>query len=99
MTEPDAGSDLKSIKTTARRDGSDYIIDGSKTFISSGQNADFVIVAAKTDASKGAKGISLIIVPADAEGFRKGRKQLDQVTLTQVLNKGNRLVRVKGAGC
>jgi acyl-CoA dehydrogenase len=74
MTEPDAGSDLKSIKTAARRDGTHYVIAGSKCYISSGQNADFVLVAAKTDPGKGAKGVSLIIVPVDAPGFRKGRQ-------------------------
>lgn len=73
MTEPDAGSDLKSIKTVARRDGGHYMISGSKCYISSGRNADFVVVAAKTDPDRGAKGVSLIVVPADAPGFRKGR--------------------------
>jgi alkylation response protein AidB-like acyl-CoA dehydrogenase len=74
MTEPDAGSDLKNIKTTARREADHYVVNGSKTFISSGQNADFVIVAAKTDPAKGAKGISLVIVPTDTVGFRRGRQ-------------------------
>jgi len=74
MTEPDAGSDLKSIRTSARRDGNHYVISGSKCYISSGKNADFVIVAAKTDPAKGAKGVSLILVPADTPGFRKGRQ-------------------------
>ena len=78
MTEPHAGSDLQAIKTTARRDGNQYVIDGSKTYISSGQNADFVIVAAKTDPAKGAKGTSLIIVDADTPGFARGRK-LDKI--------------------
>ena len=78
MTEPHAGSDLQALKTTARRDGHQYVIDGSKTYISSGQNADFVIVAAKTDPAKGAKGTSLIIVDADTPGFARGRK-LDKI--------------------
>ena len=73
MTEPGAGSDLQGIKTTAVRDGDDYIINGSKTFITNGQNADVIIVVAKTDASKGAKGISLFLVDADAAGFTKGK--------------------------
>lgn len=72
MTEPHAGSDLKSLRTRARRDGDDYVIDGQKTFISNGQLCDFVILAAKTDA--GARGISLIIVEAGRAGFVKGRK-------------------------
>ena len=78
MTEPGAGSDLKAIRTTARRDGGDYVINGSKTYISSGQHCDFVIVAAKTDPEAGARGISLLIVDADAKGFAKGRK-LDKI--------------------
>jgi acyl-CoA dehydrogenase len=78
MTEPNAGSDLKALRTTARRDGDDYVINGSKTYISSGQNCDFVIVAAKTDPDAGARGISLIIVDADTKGFLRGRK-LDKI--------------------
>lgn len=78
MTEPDAGSDLKAIRTSARRSGDDYIINGSKTYISSGQHCDFVIVAAKTAADEGAKGISLIVVDAGTRGFVKGRK-LDKI--------------------
>jgi acyl-CoA dehydrogenase len=74
MTEPGTGSDLQSVRTTAKRDGDDYVIDGSKTFISNGQNADIVIVIAKTDPGEAAKGISLIVVDADkAAGFRRGR--------------------------
>ena len=74
MSEPGAGSDLKSIRTTARRDGNGYRIDGSKTFISSGLLSNFVIVVAKTDPSLGAKGVSLIVLETEeAEGFRRGR--------------------------
>ncbi len=74
MTEPDAGSDLQAIRTTARRVGETYVINGQKTFISNGQLADIVIVAAKTRADAGAKGISLIAVETrDAPGFRRGR--------------------------
>lgn len=74
MTEPDAGSDLQAIRTTARRVGETYVVSGQKTFISNGQLADIVIVAAKTRADAGAKGISLIAVEtADAPGFRRGR--------------------------
>lgn len=74
MTEPGTGSDLQGIRTTARRDGDEYVINGSKTFISNGQNADVVIVVAKTDPSLGAKGISLILVESNRDGFRCGRK-------------------------
>ena len=73
MTEPGAGSDLQGVKTTARLDGNQYVINGQKTFISNGQLADLVIVVAKTDPAKGAKGTSLIVVEtADAPGFRTG---------------------------
>jgi acyl-CoA dehydrogenase len=78
MTEPGAGSDLQGIRTTARRDGSDYIINGAKTYITNGQNADLVIVVAKTDVQAGAKGTSLILVEADREGFKRGRN-LDKI--------------------
>lgn len=74
MSEPGAGSDLKAIRTTARRDGDDYVIDGAKTFISNGLNCDLVVVVAKTAPELGAKGVSLILVEADRAGFRKGRK-------------------------
>ncbi len=74
MTEPGTGSDLQSIRTTARREGGEYVINGQKTFISSGQNCGLVIVVAKTDPSKGAKGTSLICVEEGTKGFVKGRK-------------------------
>lgn len=75
MSEPGAGSDLKSIRTTARRDGDDYVISGQKTFISNGQLSNFIIVACRTDDAEGGKGISLIAVETDeATGFRRGRK-------------------------
>lgn len=78
MTEPGAGSDLKAIKTTARKDGGDFVLNGSKTYISSGQHCDVVIVAAKTDPDAGARGMSLILVDAGSPGFAKGRK-LDKI--------------------
>lgn len=79
MTEPDTGSDLQALKTTARRDADHYVINGQKTFVSNGQNADLVLVAAKTDAAAGAKGVSLIMVEAaSAPGFRRGRN-LDKI--------------------
>jgi len=75
MSEPSAGSDLQNIKTTALKDGNGYRINGAKTFISSGQLANFVVVVAKTDPSLGAKGVSLMIVETDqVDGFRRGRK-------------------------
>ncbi|CAM3707795.1 acyl-CoA dehydrogenase family protein [Parendozoicomonas haliclonae] len=73
MTEPGAGSDLQGVRTTAVKDGDDYIINGSKTFITNGQQADLVIVVAKTDPAAGAKGTSLILVEANTPGFQKGQ--------------------------
>ncbi|WP_448585620.1 acyl-CoA dehydrogenase family protein [Thermaurantiacus sp.] len=78
MTEPGAGSDLQGIRTTARRDGNHYVLNGSKTYITNGQNADLIIVVAKTDPEKGAKGTSLILVDADTPGFARGRN-LDKI--------------------
>lgn len=74
MTEPNTGSDLKAVRTTAIRDGDEYVINGSKTFISNGLTADLIIVVCKTDPAAGAKGISLIAVEADRPGFQRGRK-------------------------
>jgi len=75
MTEPGTGSDLQSVRTTARRSGNGYVLNGSKTFITNGQHANLIIVVAKTDPSKGAKGTSLMVVETDdAPGFRRGRK-------------------------
>ncbi len=73
MTEPGTGSDLQGIRTRAIREGDEYVVNGAKTFITNGAQADMVIVAAKTDPSEAAAGISLVIVPTDAEGFRRGR--------------------------
>ncbi len=80
MTEPGTGSDLQNIKTKARRDGDEYVVNGAKTFITNGAQADFVIVVAKTAADEGAKGISLIGVETAREGFRRGRV-LDKIGL------------------
>ena len=74
MTEPGAGSDLQSIKTTAVRKGDKYVLNGSKTFITNGWHSDLVIVVAKTDPAKGAKGTSLIIVDTSMPGFTKGKR-------------------------
>ncbi|MEH3154262.1 MAG: acyl-CoA dehydrogenase family protein [Gordonia paraffinivorans] len=73
MTEPGTGSDLQNVKTRAIRDGDEYVIDGSKTFITNGSQADLIVVVVKTDTSEGAKGISLVLVEGDREGFRRGR--------------------------
>jgi acyl-CoA dehydrogenase len=74
MTEPSAGSDLQSIKTTARRSNDGYVVNGSKTFITNGQTANLICVVAKTDPTQGAKGISLMMVETEgAEGFERGR--------------------------
>jgi acyl-CoA dehydrogenase len=70
MTEPGAGSDLQGVKTTAKKDGNHYVINGSKTFITNGQHANLIIVVTKTDPAKGAKGTSLIVIETDeVEGF------------------------------
>ncbi|MFL2849449.1 MAG: acyl-CoA dehydrogenase family protein [Pseudohongiellaceae bacterium] len=73
MTEPGCGSDLKAVRTSAVRDGDDYVINGQKTFITNGQNCDFVLLACSTDPEAGAKGVSLIIVETEREGFSRGR--------------------------
>lgn len=74
MTEPGAGSDLQAVRTTARRDGNDWIINGSKTFITNGQHCDVVITVARTNPDEaGARGLSLFLVDADSPGFNRGR--------------------------
>jgi alkylation response protein AidB-like acyl-CoA dehydrogenase len=80
MTEPGAGSDLQGVKTTAVADGDDYVINGSKTYITNGQHAELVIVVAKTDPALGARGTSLILVESDRPGFARGRN-LDKIGL------------------
>src|SRR5215211_1481818 len=70
MTEPEAGSDVAAIATTAHRDGSGYVLDGAKTLISNAGIADLYVVFASTDRAKGSKGISCFLVPADARGLR-----------------------------
>ena len=74
MTEPGAGSDLQSIRTTARRDGDHWVINGSKTYITNGYNSDVVVVVAKTNPELGAKGTSLFVVEAGTPGFSKGKR-------------------------
>ncbi|MEO6700283.1 MAG: acyl-CoA dehydrogenase family protein [Jatrophihabitantaceae bacterium] len=80
MTEPGAGSDLQAIRTTAVRDGDHYLLNGQKTFISNGILADLVLVAAKTDPSQGAGGLSLMVVERGTPGFERGRN-LDKIGL------------------
>ncbi|MGM5068758.1 acyl-CoA dehydrogenase family protein [Rhodococcus qingshengii] len=74
MTEPGAGSDLQGVKTTAVRNGDDWVINGQKTFITNGIHSDVVIVVARTDPNAGSKGFSLIVVERGAPGFSRGRK-------------------------
>jgi len=80
MTEPGIGSDLASMKTTAIRDGDTYVVNGSKTFITNGINADLVITAVKTDPSLRHKGMSLVVIERGMDGFERGRN-LDKVGL------------------
>ena len=80
MTEPGAGSDLQGVRTTAERDGDQWVINGQKTFITNGITADFVIVVARTDPDAGSGGFSLVVVETGTPGFVRGRK-LDKVGL------------------
>ncbi|MDQ4110042.1 acyl-CoA dehydrogenase family protein [Nocardioides sp. NPDC127514] len=82
MTEPSGGSDLAALKTTAVRDGDEWVINGSKTFITNGYSCDLVITAVRTDPEKGAKGITLFAIEATKEGFSRGRK-LDKVGMEE----------------
>ncbi len=75
LTEPDAGSDAANLKTTARRDGDDYVINGTKSFTTNGQNADFYILLASTDKAATTKGITAFLVPRDLEGVQPGKKE------------------------
>jgi acyl-CoA dehydrogenase len=75
MSEPGTGSDLQGVRTTAKKSGNGYVLNGSKTFITNGQHANLIIVVAKTDPTAGHKGISLMVVETDdTQGFRRGRK-------------------------
>jgi len=81
MTEPSTGSDVQRIKTKAIRDGNAYKLSGQKTFITNGQHANLIIVAAKTDPKEGSKGVSFVVVETDgAQGFQRGRN-LDKIGL------------------
>ncbi|MBU2156084.1 MAG: isobutyryl-CoA dehydrogenase [Gammaproteobacteria bacterium] len=76
LTEPDAGSDAAHLRTRAKRDGDDYVLDGSKCFISGAGSTDVLIVMARTGEDSGAKGVSCFLVPAAAEGVKYGRNEL-----------------------
>jgi alkylation response protein AidB-like acyl-CoA dehydrogenase len=78
MTEPGIGSDLASMTTSARRDGDSYVVNGSKTFITNGINADLIITAVKTDPSQRHRGMSLVVVERGMDGFERGRN-LDKI--------------------
>ena len=78
MTEPGAGSDLQGVRTTAKAEGDEFVINGSKTYITNGQNADIILTVCKTNPEAGAKGTSLILVESDRAGFSRGRN-LDKV--------------------
>ncbi len=91
MTEPEAGSDIASISTTARRDGDDYVLDGTKTYISNAGIADFYTVFASTDASKGSKGISAFVIAAHTAGL--------QFVKPQVLSAPHPLGEIAFTGC
>lgn len=84
MTEPGTGSDLQGIRTTAKKDGNHYVINGSKTYITNGQNADLILVCVKTDTEiqPAYKGVSIVLVEADREGFKRGRK-LDKIGMDE----------------
>ena len=84
MTEPGTGSDLQGIRTTAKKDGNQYVINGSKTYITNGQNADLVLVCCKTDTEVEPKwkGVSIVLVEADRDGFQRGRN-LDKIGMDE----------------
>lgn len=84
MTEPGTGSDLQGMKTTAKKDGNHYVINGSKTYITNGQNADLILVCLKTDTEiqPAYKGMSIVLVEADREGFKRGRN-LDKIGMDE----------------
>ncbi len=82
MTEPGTGSDLQGMRTTAKKDGNHYVINGAKTYITNGQNADLILGGCNTapDAQPGYKGVSIVLVEADRDGFKRGRN-LDKIGL------------------
>jgi acyl-CoA dehydrogenase len=84
MTEPGTGSDLQGMKTTAKKDGNHYVINGSKTYITNGQNADLILVCVKTDTEiqPAYKGMSIVLVESDRDGFKRGRN-LDKIGMDE----------------
>ena len=107
MTEPGTGSDLQGIKTTAVRDGDDWILTGQKTFITNGIHADLVIVVARTDPGAGARGFSLLVVERGMPGFTRGRKlhklglagqDTAELSFDQVRVPGSNLLGTEGKG-
>lgn len=74
MSEPDAGSNVADIRTTAVRDGDSYVLNGQKTFITNGENSDIILVAVKTQPQRGAQGISLLVVERGTPGFSRGKR-------------------------
>jgi acyl-CoA dehydrogenase len=78
MSEPSGGSDLQNLRTTARRDGDDFVVDGQKVFITNGHSADLLVLACRTNDQPGGKGVSLLLVETDTPGFHRGRK-LDKI--------------------
>jgi len=97
LTEPGGGSDLKELRTRAVRDGADYVINGQKTYISNGQLCDLVVLACKTDPEAGARGVSLIVVEADSQGFERGRR-LDKLVFHDVRVPVTNRLGEEGAG-
>lgn len=106
MTEPGGGSDLARLKTTARRDGDHYIVNGAKTYISNGQNADLLVMAVRTG-DEGAKGISLMLVETNLDGVSRGRNldkigqhssDTSELFFNDVRVPANRLVGEEGQG-
>lgn len=93
VSEPGAGSDVVSLRTTARKDGGDYVIDGAKTFITNGTRADFVTLIAKTDPEAGHGGVSVILLPTDVKGYSVGRK------LKKLGNKASDTAELHFDGC
>jgi alkylation response protein AidB-like acyl-CoA dehydrogenase len=107
MTEPGIGSDLASMSTTAIRDGDDYVVNGSKTFITNGINADLVITAVKTDPSQRHQGMSLVVLERGMAGFERGRnleklglhsQDTAELFFTDVVVPGRNLLGDEGKG-
>lgn len=107
MSEPVAGSDVKALTMKAVRDGDSYVVNGTKTFISNGANADLIITAVKTDPSAGRDGLSLLVIDGDSPGLSRGRKleklglkaqDLSELTFEDVVVPAENLLGAEGAG-